>query len=213
MVLNVVALWKQEARDPSRTRGRRARPELPAVLGAASRAAAGALAAPRRRRRSAPPPSACRTSCSSRMAAQILKLCGRRDHRADRRCLHGRHAGRASRWPRARSAAAPIRIASRRFGALVGIVGVLGRHLRGAACARRCCSALGTALIGFGGGLFAAGTLTAAMALARDGRERPCARRLGRGAGDRRRRRDRARAASLRDVVSRWPRSGALGER
>ena len=28
---------------------------------------------------------------------------------------------------------------------------------------------IGTALIGFGGGLFAAGTLTAAMALARDG--------------------------------------------
>ena len=34
---------------------------------------------------------------------------------------------------------------------------------------RRRCSALGTALIGFGGGLFAVGTLTAAMALARDG--------------------------------------------
>ena len=62
---------------------------------------------------------------------------------------------------------------------------------------------IGTALIGFGGGLFAVGTLTAAMALARDGESGLGARRLGRGAGDRGRRRDRAgRRHSRRGVVA-----------
>jgi hypothetical protein len=43
---------------------------------------------------------------------------------------------------------------------------------------------LGVLLIGFGGGFFAVGTLAGAMARERNRRERPGARRLGRGAGD-----------------------------
>ena len=86
--------------------------------------------------------------------------------------------------------------------------GVLVGHRRpsrrvifaGAAAARRALFCAGTLLIGFGGGLFAVGTLTAAMAMPRErpGRARPRARRLGRGAGDRRRARHRDRRRRAR---------------
>ena len=61
----------------------------------------------------------------------------------------------------------PHRVAG--SGVLVGIVAFCMRHLLGAARTRGCCSRLGVALIGFGGGLFAHGTLTASMAFAKPG--------------------------------------------
>ena len=69
---------------------------------------------------------------------------------------------------------------------------------------------IGTALIGFGGGLFAAGTLTAAMALARDGESGLALGTWGAvqataaGSGI-------AIGGGLRDAVSSLAESGALG--
>ena len=85
---------------------------------------------------------------------------------------------------------------------------------RPAPCGRRC-SAIGATLIGFGGGLFSVGTLTAAMAISddEDARRphRPRARRLGRGAGDLRGR-WRSRSARSSAISSRRrPSAGDLG--
>ena len=68
----------------------------------------------------------------------------------------------------------------------------------------------GAALIGFGGGLFAVGTLTAAMSLER-AEQRPGARRLGRGAGDRRGAVGGRRRRGARHRRPAWPRRALLG--
>ena len=68
----------------------------------------------------------------------------------------------------------------------VGIVAFCCVHLRGAAGICSTLFGFGVAMIGFGGGLFAHGTLTASMDARAAGRPRPRARRLGRRAGDRR---------------------------
>ena len=69
MGLNIVALWKQEARDPARTDPRRERPTFRASWRALvdERPVARACWS---RWASAPPRSACRTSCSSRTAGR-----------------------------------------------------------------------------------------------------------------------------------------------
>ena len=135
---------------------------------------------------------------------------GRADHGADRA------SSRSARWPASRSPPAalgrdadPYRLAA--FGALAGVFAfsavIFAAPLDSVPLFR-----IGTVLIGFGGGLFAVGTLTAAMALARRRPERPCARRLGRGAGHRGRRRHRARRRHSRRVSALAAR-GALGRR
>ena len=68
MVLNMIALWKQEARDPTRTSHDRPRPRF-AIRGASLSVEVG-RAACSSRRVWAPRPSACRTFSSSPTAAR-----------------------------------------------------------------------------------------------------------------------------------------------
>ena len=70
MVLNLVALWKQEARDPARTAAGRCRAPAFARSWRAFIAQTARAPPPGRGRRSARRRSACRTSCSSPMAAR-----------------------------------------------------------------------------------------------------------------------------------------------
>ena len=100
MVLNIVALWKQEARNPARTAADRAAARVPGRPGARFIAGGRRAAGCWWRSASAPPPSACRTSCSSPMAARSCNLSVGRHHGADRparrrqpgRLRPGRHA-------------------------------------------------------------------------------------------------------------------------
>ena len=97
---------------------------------------------------------------------QVLQSRRRRDDDADRAAgrRHDRRPGARGARP-ARHGLDPCRLAA--FGALAGLPAfafvILSAPLESAALFR-----LGTLLIGFGGGLFAVGMLTAAMDLARD---------------------------------------------
>ena len=96
---------------------------------------------------------------------EILRPERRRDQRADR-ADGRRRAGWPSRWPRACSAAAPTPTAwppsARWSGCRPSAAVIFAAPLESPLLFR-----VGAALIGFGGGLFAVGTLTAAMSLER----------------------------------------------
>ncbi len=206
LLVNVFALWKQEPRDPSRTRADLARPRSP-------RPGPPTCAAPHARRRllatgSARPPSACRTSCSSPTAARSMKLTV-----SQTTALTAAHGGggiaglmlAARRLNPARIRTGWAARRDRRHRGLLG--GDIRRSpvVRTALCARR-------HLIGFGAGLFGHGTLTGTMAAARDSGESGLAPRgLGRGAGHGGRPRHRGGRRAARRHRGAGA-SGALGE-
>ncbi len=164
MALNIIALWKQEARDPARTSPERERPRfqdswrkfqeaggslrvlLAVGLGTAGFTMQDILLEP--------------------YGAEILHLTVSETTALTALFAGGTLAGFAISARRLVHGADPYRIAA--IGALVGLVAfsaiIFSAPLMSPALFR-----LGATLIGFGGGLFAVGTLTAAMALAKDG--------------------------------------------
>lgn len=164
MALNIIALWKQEARDPSRTAQTNERPlfreswrkfrdaggslrVLIAVgLGTAGFTMQDILLEP--------------------YGAEILHLSVGETTALTALFAAGSLTGFAISARRLGNGSDPYRIAA--VGALVGLIAfsavIFSAPLMSALLFR-----IGTALIGFGGALFAVGTLTAAMAMARDG--------------------------------------------
>jgi BCD family chlorophyll transporter-like MFS transporter len=163
-LVNVVALWKQEARDPSRTafsaqrpvfgdawreftRGGRSSRLLGTVgLGTAAFSMQDILLEP--------------------YGGEILGLTVGATTMLTALLAGGSLAGFALAARRLTYGADAYRLSG--LGAVVGIAGFAAITLAGPLETPLIFRA-GTALIGFGGGLFAVGTLTAAMALARDG--------------------------------------------
>lgn len=164
MALNVVALWKQEARDPSRTRHDRARPAfreswrafvardragrfLVAVgLGTAAFTMQDILLEP--------------------YGGEILGLPVGATTMLTAILVGGTLAAFALAARRLGRGADPHRLAA--FGAVAGL-GAFAAVIFAAPLESALLFRAGTALIGFGGGLFAVGTLTAAMARDRGG--------------------------------------------
>jgi BCD family chlorophyll transporter-like MFS transporter len=164
MLLNIAALWKQEARNPSLTSEARARPEfqqswarfrqsggsirvlVALALGTAGFSMQDILLEP--------------------YGAEILKLTVGQTTALTAFFALGTLAGFGLAARTLGRNADPYRIAG--FGAAAGVFAfsavIFAAPLNSVLLFR-----IGTALIGFGGGLFAAGTLTAAMALARGG--------------------------------------------
>ncbi|MDZ7599700.1 MAG: PucC family protein [Desulfobacterales bacterium] len=186
MVLNMIALWKQEKVRPM-TRAERAgaAPALPRRLGRLR---------PRRHRGAASGgrvPGHHGLQHAGRAAGTLWRRdpgpVGVRHHASDRdvdalgalvglRCWPARWLARGID---------PFRMAAR--GLLVGHRGLFGRHLRRPAAGSPRCSTRAPRLIGLGGGLFAVSTLTRRddPAGQRRWRARPCAGGLGGGAGHR----------------------------
>lgn len=164
MALNVVALWKQEARNPVLTAASRARPRFQQSW-AKLRASGGSvrvLVA-----------LALGTAAFSMQdillepyGAEILLLSVGQTTALTAFFAVGTLGGFGLAARTLGRDADPYRIAG--FGAVVGVFAfaavIFAAPLNSVLLFRG-----GTMLIGFGGGLFAAGTLTAAMALARDG--------------------------------------------
>jgi MFS transporter, BCD family, chlorophyll transporter len=164
MLLNIAALWKQEARDPSRTsvRGERplfrdswrrfqdaggsARVLLAVGLGTAGFTMQDILLEP--------------------YGAEILHLTVSETTALTALFAAGSLTGFAISARRLSQGSDPYRIAA--LGALVGLMAFLA-VIFSAPLMSTLLFRMGTTLIGFGGGLFAVGTLTAAMALAQDG--------------------------------------------
>ncbi len=164
MVLNFVALWKQEARDPKRTAHGLPRPSfremwrdfahdsraprlLVAVgLGAAAFSMQDVLLEP--------------------YGGEVLGLSVSATTTLTALFAAGTLAGFALAARNLSRGSDPHRLAG--YGAVVGVFAfsalIFSAPMDSAMLFR-----VGTALIGFGGGLYAVGTLTAAMALARDG--------------------------------------------
>ena len=164
MVLNIVALWKQEARDPALTSAARERPEfqdswakfresggsirvlVALALGTAAFCMQDILLEP--------------------YGGEILQLTVGQTTALTAFFALGTLAGFGLAARALGRGADPYRLAG--FGAVGGLFAfaavIFAAPLNSVLLFR-----IGTALIGFGGGLFAAGTLTAAMALARDG--------------------------------------------
>lgn len=164
MVLNLAALWKQEPRDPSRTRfdaptpdfekswrafadsGRARRVLVAIALGTAAFSMQDILLEP--------------------YGAQVLQLDVSATTALTALLAGGTLAGFALAARSLSQGADPYRLAA--FGVLAGVVAfsavIFSAPLESASLFRA-----GTILIGFGGGLFSVGTLTAAMSLARDG--------------------------------------------
>jgi BCD family chlorophyll transporter-like MFS transporter len=164
MMLNIVALWKQEARDPSRTRGAAGKPTfaeswralrrsgramrvfVAVGLGTAAFTMQDILLEP--------------------YGGEILKLTVGETTALTALFAAGTLAGFALAARRLARGADPYRLAA--LGVLAGLVAfsavIFAAPLSSPALFRA-----GTVLIGFGGGLFSVSTLTAAMALARDG--------------------------------------------
>jgi BCD family chlorophyll transporter-like MFS transporter len=164
MVLNIVALWKQEARNPALTSAMRERPAFQQSW-AKFRASGGSIRVL--------VALALGTSAFSMQdillepyGAEILKLTVGQTTALTAFFAVGTLAGFGLAARTLGLNADPYRIAG--FGAVAGVFAfaavIFAAPLNSVALFR-----IGTALIGFGGGLFAAGTLTAAMALARDG--------------------------------------------
>ena len=164
MLLNIAALWKQEARNPALTSAARERPEFQQSW-AKFRNSGGSvrvLVA-----------LALGTSAFSMQdillepyGAEILKLTVGQTTALTAFFALGTLAGFGLAARTLGRNADPYRIAG--FGAVAGVfafAAVIFSAPLGSVLLFR----IGTALIGFGGGLFAAGTLTAAMALAQDG--------------------------------------------
>jgi BCD family chlorophyll transporter-like MFS transporter len=164
MLLNIAALWKQEARDPSRTSGRGERPEfrdswrkfqdaggsarvlLAVGLGTAGFTMQDILLEP--------------------YGAEILHLTVGETTALTALFAAGSLTGFAISARRLAQGSDPYRIAA--IGALVGLM-AFSAVIFSAPLMSPLLFRIGTTLIGFGGGLFAVGTLTAAMALAQDG--------------------------------------------
>jgi len=164
LLLNIAALWKQEARNPQLTSAERERPEfhdswakfrnaggsvrvlVALALGTAGFSMQDILLEP--------------------YGAEILKLTVGQTTALTAFFALGTLAGFGLAARTLGRAADPYRIAG--FGAVAGVFAfaavIFSAPLESVLLFR-----IGTALIGFGGGLFAAGTLTAAMAIARDG--------------------------------------------
>lgn len=164
MALNMIALWKQEARDPSRTSPMRTRPQfneswakyrkaggsvrvlVAVALGTAAFSMQDILLEP--------------------YGAEILKLTVGQTTVLTAFFAIGTLAGFGFAARTLSRGADPYRIAG--FGAVVGVFAfaavIFAAPLNSVLLFR-----IGTTLIGFGGGLFSAGTLTAAMALAKGG--------------------------------------------
>ena len=153
MVLNVVALWKQEARDPARTAPDRVAAELSRGLARLQREAGT--------RRAGSSRSALGTVAFSMQdillepyGGQVLHLTVGTDDDADRaargRRLCRLRARRALARPRRRSVPpGRVRRAGRACSPSAAVIFAAPLRLAGR------CSRIGTALIGFGGGLFA----------------------------------------------------------
>jgi MFS transporter, BCD family, chlorophyll transporter len=164
MILNIVALWKQEARDPSRTSVERERPVfrdswqkfqeaggsirvlLAVGLGTAGFTMQDILLEP--------------------YGAEILHLTVSETTALTALFAAGSLAGFAISARRLATGSDPYRLAA--IGALVGLL-AFSAVIFSAPLMSPLLFRVGTTLIGFGGGLFAVGTLTAAMALAQDG--------------------------------------------
>ena len=164
MALNMIALWKQEARDPARTSSKRELPQF-SESWAKYRKAGGSIRVL--------VAVALGTAAFSMQdillepyGAEILKLSVGQTTALTAFFAIGTLAGFGFAARTLGRGADPYRIAG--FGAVVGVFAfsavIFAAPLSSALLFR-----IGTTLIGFGGGLFAAGTLTAAMALARDG--------------------------------------------
>jgi len=164
IVLNGIALWKQEARDTARTSpslppgdfyrswhafldgGRSSRLLVSVGLGAAAFSMQDVLLEP--------------------YGGQVLGLSVGATTALTALLAIGSLAGFAIAGRTLGRGANPCRIAG--FGALVGVV-AFSAVIFAAPVGSPLLFRIGTVLIGFGGGLFAVGTLTAAMGLARDG--------------------------------------------
>jgi MFS transporter, BCD family, chlorophyll transporter len=164
MALNVIALWKQEARDPSRTSASRERPLfreswrkfresggsarvlLGVGLGTAGFTMQDILLEP--------------------YGAEILHLTVSETTALTALFAAGTLVGFAISARRLGNGSDPYRVAA--VGALFGLV-AFSAVIFSAPMMSPLLFRIGTILIGFGGGLFAVGTLTAAMALAQDG--------------------------------------------
>jgi BCD family chlorophyll transporter-like MFS transporter len=164
MLLNIIALWKQEARNPSLTSPTREQPDffrswekflsaggsvramVAVALGTAAFSMQDILLEP--------------------YGAEILKLTVGQTTALTAFFALGTLAGFGLAARTLGRSADPYRVAG--FGAVAGVFAfaavIFAAPLHSVLLFR-----IGTGLIGFGGGLFAAGTLTAAMALARDG--------------------------------------------
>ena len=164
MILNMIALWKQEARDPSRTSTTRQTPQfqdswaqyrkaggsirvlVAVALGTAAFSMQDILLEP--------------------YGAEILKLTVGQTTVLTAFFALGTLTGFGFAARTLGRGADPYRIAG--FGAVVGVFAfsavIFSAPLNSVSLFR-----IGTTLIGFGSGLFSAGTLTAAMALAKDG--------------------------------------------
>ncbi len=164
MLLDIVALWKQEARDPSRTAvsrnvrnsasswrkfresGGSVRVLLAVELGTAGFTMQDILLEP--------------------YGAEILHLTVGETTALTALFAAGTLVGFALSARRLGKGADPYRVAA--MGALVGLI-AFSAVIFSAPLLSPLLFRIGTALIGFGGGLFAVGTLTAAMALAQNG--------------------------------------------
>jgi len=164
MALNIIALWKQEARDPSRTSAARERPLfreswqkfrdaggslrvlLAVGLGTAGFTMQDILLEP--------------------YGAEILHLTVGETTALTALFAAGSLAGFAISARRLGNGSDPYRLAA--IGALVGLM-AFSAVIFSAPLMSPLLFRIGTTLIGFGGGLFAVGTLTAAMALAQGG--------------------------------------------
>ena len=164
LVLNILALWKQEARNPALTSATRARPAfqqswakfrnsggsvrvlVALALGTAAFSMQDILLEP--------------------YGAEVLKLTVGQTTALTAFFAIGTLGGFGLAARTLGRNADPYRVAG--FGAVAGVFAfaavIFSAPLESVALFRT-----GAALIGFGGGLFAAGTLTAAMGLARDG--------------------------------------------
>lgn len=164
LLLNIAALWKQEARDPSRTSPDRVRPVfneswakfrksggsirvlIALALGTAAFSMQDILLEP--------------------YGAEILKLSVGQTTALTAFFAMGTLVGFGIAAKTLGKGADPYRVAG--FGAVAGVFAfsavIFAAPLNSVLLFR-----IGATLIGFGGGLFAAGTLTAAMALAKDG--------------------------------------------
>jgi BCD family chlorophyll transporter-like MFS transporter len=164
MLLNIIALWKQEPRNPALTSAAGERPEFHASW-ARFRASGGSvrvLVA-----------LALGTAAFSMQdillepyGAEILKLTVGQTTALTAFFALGTLAGFALAAKTLGNNADPYRLAG--YGAVVGIF-AFAAVIFSAPLTSVLLFRIGTGLIGFGGGLFAAGTLTAAMAIARNG--------------------------------------------
>jgi BCD family chlorophyll transporter-like MFS transporter len=164
MVVNILALWKQEPRNPSLTAPHLPRPSFHESW--------QALKAERRWSRVLVAVGLGTAGFSMQdillepYGGEILKLSVGETTALTALIATGTITGFAVAAHRLAAAADPYRLAA--YGILVGLV-AFSAVIFSAPLGSPTLFRVGTALIGFGGGLFAVGTLTAAMALGREG--------------------------------------------